>query len=871
MAKDVKFNIKLTVDGKEQIVTASANVKQFAEELEIARTESTKLRDDLLKITQVGASFQHVVAGMQQLTGLMGTYTAASSAQVEAETKLATNMRNTMGARDEEIQSIKDLCAAQQQLGVIGDEVQLAGAQELATYLEKKSSLERLIPVMNDMVAQQYGLNATQESAATIATMLGKVMDGQVGALSRYGYTFDEAQEQILKFGTEEERAAVLADVVESAVGGMNESLARTDAGRAKQAANAIGDLKEQVGALFARIEPTVIAAGELGTAVMSIGTTYNGIRGVVTGFSGLAQRALAGVRATYALSASLAAEAGMSGVAATATAVLTTAVTGLMAASGVGLVIAGVTWALQQLTGASRAAVGGLGELSGASDRHRQAEEALTGTYGRAVSEMEAEKKKLKELIDGKGDASGAIARLNEKYGESFGYYRTAGEWYDALIAKSEDYCMQLAYEAQAKALYQQRAENQIRLQQNFSARRQLWESGGAQERVVSSGFTGTAGVTVGAGTSVRETQALKDLRKAGAALIKEQAGINEQLRIAQAERDKHLRALGGGIATGAQQTGRPGGGAATGSQRTGLGGGGGGLSGEVAYAAGSLGDIEQRMRRLRDERLHLVDPEELLRVDEELVALEQAKLRMEVEPRLLGWERRKEELGRDGIEFDKGGGFEPVTLAVAVDAELVRRGLKDAAGQLNKGKLQLPAEVLPQAGGAVDVKAPDFEGFKAAAGALDQLAESMRRLSGESKGMAAAMAGVSLAASLSQLVAGMVQKANGTSLTIWDWVAGVAAGTAAVVSTASELKGIGVFAQGGLAYGPTLGLFGEYAGARTNPEVVAPLDRLRGLLGGGPGGGGVVFRIAGRELVGVLRNETQIGALSGRRTGLG
>ena len=50
MSKDVKFNIRLTIDGKEQIVTASTNVKKFAEELEIARTESTKLRDDLANI-----------------------------------------------------------------------------------------------------------------------------------------------------------------------------------------------------------------------------------------------------------------------------------------------------------------------------------------------------------------------------------------------------------------------------------------------------------------------------------------------------------------------------------------------------------------------------------------------------------------------------------------------------------------------------------------------------------------------------------------------------------------------------------------------------------------------------------------------------
>ena len=78
------------------------------------------------------------------------------------------------------------------------------------------------MPVMNDMLAQQYGLNASQESAAQIATMMGKVMDGQVGALSRYGYKFTEAQEQILKFGTEEQRAATLAEVVSESVGGVS-------------------------------------------------------------------------------------------------------------------------------------------------------------------------------------------------------------------------------------------------------------------------------------------------------------------------------------------------------------------------------------------------------------------------------------------------------------------------------------------------------------------------------------------------------------------------------------------------------------------------------------------------------------------------
>ena len=56
--------------------------------------------------------------------------------------KLQQIMQNTMGAREGEVQGILDLASAQQKLGVIGDETQFAGAQELATYLEKSESLK---------------------------------------------------------------------------------------------------------------------------------------------------------------------------------------------------------------------------------------------------------------------------------------------------------------------------------------------------------------------------------------------------------------------------------------------------------------------------------------------------------------------------------------------------------------------------------------------------------------------------------------------------------------------------------------------------------------------------------------------------------
>lgn len=82
-----------------------------------------------------------------------------------------------------------------------------------------------------------------------------------------------------------------------------------------------------------------------------------------------------------------------------------------------------------------------------------------------------------------------------------------------------------------------------------------------------------------------------------------------------------------------------------------------------------------------------------------------------------------------------------------------------------------------------------------------------------------------------------------------------------AAVAAVLASLASLPKFADGGLVYGPTLGLMGEYSGAKSNPEVIAPLNKLRGLLGeGGNGRSEVKFRIEGRELVGILNKQNNI-----------
>ena len=78
----------------------------------------------------------------------------------------------------------------------------------------------------------------------------------------------------------------------------------------------------------------------------------------------------------------------------------------------------------------------------------------------------------------------------------------------------------------------------------------------------------------------------------------------------------------------------------------------------------------------------------------------------------------------------------------------------------------------------------------------------------------------------------------------------------------------GVSAFANGGIISGPTLGLMGEYAGAKSDPEVVAPLSKLKNMLGQTDDSGNVLpngnntpvyvqqeLSIDGKKLVALIR----------------
>ena len=224
-------------------------------------------------ITKIGGLLAAAFS-VKMLTNFVKEIRNLYKIQMENEVKLATVMRQRMKATDDEIKSMLELASAQQQIGIIGNEVQLAGLQQIATFATQKETIETLLPAMNNLIAQQYGYEASTESARNVANLMGKVLQGQVGALTRVGITFSAAEEQMLKTGNEMERAAVLAQVITNNVGEMNTALAQTDVGRQQQLANTWGDIKEQFGAAFQQI--AIIALPALNAVAKALAWVAN-------------------------------------------------------------------------------------------------------------------------------------------------------------------------------------------------------------------------------------------------------------------------------------------------------------------------------------------------------------------------------------------------------------------------------------------------------------------------------------------------------------------------------------------------------------------------------------------------------------------
>lgn len=229
------------------VVRIEANLKNFNSGVENVGKRIDKIGSGIKKLGGVIAGAFAVKAVVD-----FGKETVkAAQEQERAENRLNTLLKNVNGTTQEQIDGLKKLAVAQQNLTTIGDEVTIAGQSQLATFQLSADSIAKLTPAFQDLAVATYGANVSQEQMIQSGNLIGKVMQGQVGALSRVGVSFTEVQAEILKTGTETEKTAALIEVLNSNFGGLAQSTRMTTEGAIIAMNNAWGDMKEVLGSFL--------------------------------------------------------------------------------------------------------------------------------------------------------------------------------------------------------------------------------------------------------------------------------------------------------------------------------------------------------------------------------------------------------------------------------------------------------------------------------------------------------------------------------------------------------------------------------------------------------------------------------------------
>lgn len=824
-------------------------------------SEASQLKGSVINFAALATGIDAAQRSFSQLQGAMQDLADAYAVQETAERELETVMQQRMSATDAEIQSIKDLASAQQEIGVIGDEVQLSGAQQVATFLTQKSSIETLLPAMNNLLAQQKGLNATTGDAVSVANLMGKAMQGQTSALTRVGITFTEAQANVMKYGTESERAAMLAQIVTDNVGNMNLELAQTESGQQQQLANTLGDVKEQIGGLVNGALPFVTIAAQASQALGAVSTLVVGIKTLsVTMYASAKAFAVSTAAfvknkvATLAVAAAQKvvriATAAWTGVQKILNLILSANPIGLVI-TAIGALVAAVIWAYDNCEG-FRKIVNQVWEAI------KPLATAIMNGLAKAFEWLVEKCKEawewLKNILglgDKKVEVAVNVSRPRPQpatdLGEIERRYANAGvptpktpktpkvsAPKDNTPVWTEDASTLEAIEANIGILTAKLQKASVEEAATINQQIAAWN---AKADAIKN-----AGAAVEDNTPLwrEDASTLKDINeniqilqeRLQTASVEEAATINQQIA-AWEKKAEAIKNAGKAVEDNGPKWN--------------------------AHAS-TLKEISDNVSIL-NERLQTASISEAAAINQEIAA----------------WNAKADAIKKAGLEAEKTSERNMKAFTTGWGAakkfESSITGITDAL-KGNGSAWQIIC-------GLIDGFIGLYEGVQTVIGIINLLTAASAAHAATKgveagaetteAGVRAASATTNAAASAATIVANKLEAASFKELAAAEYMAahayipfagyGIAAGfTAAMLATVTA-AGIPMLADGGLASGPTLAMVGEYAGASGNPEVIAPLDKLQGMLTDtAPAFGKVTFKIAGRTLVGILEKENKI-----------
>lgn len=216
-----------------------------------------------LKSSMVSGTAGFMKAGL----GLMGVSTALDSLssiaseamgnyalQAKAEGQVLGSLRKSMegmdaSAVDAMSDSYKNLASELQGVGVIGDEVTLTGMAKMTNMGMNPEAVKAMTPYVQDLAVKLHGVDVNAENfAQTSQDVANAINKGSLKAFQNMGLQVTEAEQKQFKAMNTTERTAYLQQKLAKEVGGANQAIANTPAGKQAQAMNSYGDALEAVG-----------------------------------------------------------------------------------------------------------------------------------------------------------------------------------------------------------------------------------------------------------------------------------------------------------------------------------------------------------------------------------------------------------------------------------------------------------------------------------------------------------------------------------------------------------------------------------------------------------------------------------------------
>lgn len=803
-----------------------------------------------IEISRIG------MKGLNELAEQSVTLAEASGMSLDAAANALAATVNQFGLSADEAGRVTNVLAAGSKYGAaeiedLSDSFRIAGATASAMGLsveatagaleilsqanlkghESGTALRNIIIRLNTELGVDLGetslgkaLEALQpkiEDAAYLTKVFGVENIAAAQFLIQNARAVDEMTAKVTGTNTAMEQAAVRTD---------------TQMHKYMQIKAVLEDLKITLTEHAGILAPIAMVAAENAQAIAMLRLAFGGLRGgvvrAVVGIAGM-------VRATATATRNFVLYGGAARGAAAGTALLGTAARG--AAAGVGmlgvalralLVSTGIGVALMALGAAVSAFTDDTEEAAQAAESVADSYDSVKESMAGVRAQMESDLATLKNWTGSKEEEAALVDRLNNRYGETMGYFASVADWYKALTENSAAWCRQMENEARMRKLADEAAEIQqnihdIRYNDDgstrlYSTKRNTRYKAGAKAGAANWATPGAMASSV----EFEEIVGSSDVEKANAklqGLWSSLAGVRKQMDALAKETVEYAVKGSSERPKAYDPTG-------TNTQVTAQ------APAEAPAALGSIDWYEGAIRGLQEQISATADmglARELQnRVEMLQSALGDLKIRIGIDKPEETAAAARELTQRIGDDFAAWKEEHPLQPLDFGDDEDRLAGMRKGLDKVGK-TAQATGQMFGALGEALEQPAFNIMGTIAQAVATLALTFA-NSLKGEPS--------------------------------VWTWIAGAAAGTATLISTIASIRQATAFAEGGIVSGPTYALVGEYAGARNNPEVIAPLNKLRSLIEprGGMEAGQVRFEIEGRTLVGILE---KVNRLSSRR----